>query len=448
MSNEKVDVIVIGAGAAGISAARALSAHGFSVLLLEARDRVGGRIFTHHDPSIPVPIELGAEFIHGEPPETWGIVEAAEMATVEAAGHHWQSLNGRLGEYPFEKQWEKVLARMKATGAPDQSFRQFIDRFLPDEDELKLLALSYVEGFHAADPERISVAGLVATEESGEAIHGDRAFRILHGYDWLVHELLAGCQSDCVRLRLNTVVREIKWERGRVEIAAHSRAGFQLPAFQAGQAIITLPLGVLQALPGDPGAVRFNPELPEKEDAVHKLEFGKVIKIALRFREHFWEERPLPNQSDSNDLPPLGFLHSDDQALPTWWTLLPVRTSIITGWAGGPPAERLAAFNEQAIVDRALTALTRIFGIKRGRLEDLLEAWYTHNWQADPYTRGAYSYIPLGGLDAPRQLAAPVEDTLFFAGEATHLGKQSGTVHGAIASGRRAANEVIQSRDH
>src|SRR5215471_18280519 len=437
------DVIVIGAGVAGLSAARALSDGGLSVIVLEARDRIGGRIFTRHIPSFPTPIELGAEFIHGEPREIWDVVDAAGLTAVEVPDSHWQSLGGAFKDSDFWPRWEAVVRRMRVAGAPDKPFRQFIEEIYGDEDqpETRRLALDFVEGFNAANANHISVAALVAMEDGGEI-----AFRILNGYDRLADRLLAGCDPRKVAPRLGVVANEIKWSRGRVEIIASSRAGQALPSFRAERAVITLPLGVLKAPPGALGAVRFEPELKGKQEAVGKLEMGTVAKIVLRFRERFWEQGGFPVQPAGGRLPPLGFLHSSDDDFPTWWTAHPVRAPIITGWAGGPAAERLTLRGEEFVLRRALDSLSRIFGLDREWLAGQLVAFYTRDWQADPYARGAYSYIPVGGLEAPRLLAEPVEDTLFFAGEATDSDGQNGTVHGAMASGLRAAAEIIQGR--
>ena len=438
------DVIIIGAGAAGLSAARALSSGGLSVIILEARDRIGGRIFTRHITSFPAPIELGAEFIHGQPRETWDVVDAAGLTAVEVADSHWQSLDGALRESDLWPRWEAVVRQMREAGAPDQPFRQFIEERYGAEDQLetKRLALDFVEGFNAASADRISVAALVAMEGAGAA------FRVLNGYDQVADWLLAGCDPQRVTLRLSVVANEIKWSRGDVEVIAISPAGYSLPSFRAERAVITLPLGVLQAPPGAPGAVHFNPELKEKQEAIGKIMMGAVTKIVLRFRERFWERNGFTFQPAGGRLPPLGFLHSHDEYFPTWWTHLPVRAPILTGWAGGPAAERLALRGEEFVVGRALDSLRRLFGLERERLADLLAAWYTRDWQADPYSRGAYSYIPVGGLDAPRLLARPIEDTLFFAGEATDLDGQNGTVNGAMASGQRAAIEILRGSVH
>jgi monoamine oxidase len=429
---------------AGLSAARALSDGGLSVIILEARDRIGGRIFTRHIPSFPTPIELGAEFIHGEPREIWEVVEAAGMTAVEVPDTHWQSLDGALKESDFWPRWETIVRQMREAGAPDQPFGRFIQERYGAEDQLetKRLALDYVEGFNAANAGRISVAALVAMEGGG-----DVSFRILNGYDRLADSLFAGCDPQRVTVRQGVVANEIKWTRGGVKVIASSRAGHSLPPFRAERALITLPLGVLQAPPGATGAVRFEPELKEKREAVGKLVMGTVAKVILRFRERFWEQSDLIARPAGGRNLPLGFLHSHDECFPTWWTSLPVRAPIITGWAGGPAAERLALRGEEFVVGRALDSLGRMFGLSRERLADLLVASYTRDWQADPYSRGAYSYVPVGALEAPRLLAAPVADTLFFAGEATDPDGQNGTVHGAMASGRRAAAEIIQARN-
>ena len=217
------DVIIIGACAAGLSAARALSNSGLSVIILEARDRIGGRIFTRHVPSFPAPIELGAEFIHGQPREIWDVVDAAGLTAVEVVVSHWQSLDGSLRESDFWQRWEAVVRQMREAAAPDQPFRQFIEERYGAEDqqEIKRLALDYVEGFNAASADRISVAALVAMEGAASAVNGGAAFRILNGYDYVADWLLAGCDPQRVTLRLGVVANEIRWSRGGVEAIAH-----------------------------------------------------------------------------------------------------------------------------------------------------------------------------------------------------------------------------------
>jgi monoamine oxidase len=184
--------------------------------------------------------------------------------------------------------------------------------------------------------------------------------------------------------------------------------------------------------------------LPEKRAAIEQLEMGQVVKVAFRFREMFWDAQA----GTAPQLPRLSFLFSDDAVLPTWWTGYPLLTPLLIGWVGGPRAVRLSSLPDAAIAEQALGALARVLGVSTGWLEARLEGWQTHNWSADPFSRGAYSYVRVGGIDAPGQLAAPVEGTLFFAGEATDTNGHTGTVHGALATGKRAADQIIAELAH
>jgi monoamine oxidase len=208
--------------------------------------------------------------------------------------------------------------------------------------------------------------------------------------------------------------------------------------FEAKRAIVTLPLGVLHKR----DAVRFEPDLDSKLEAAGRLAMGEVIRVTMRFRERFWQSGV--HAANGHDLSRLSFLFSHDSGFPTWWSVYPLHVPILVGWAAGARAERLSKLPEHAIVHEALAALARITGEPEQRLGELLEAAHLHNWQTDPFSRGAYSYIPVNAMDAPERLAAPVEDALFFAGEATATDGFEGTVHGAIATGKRAAREVIE----
>lgn len=127
---------------------------------------------------------------------------------------------------------------------------------------------------------------------------------------------------------------------------------------------------------------------------------------------------------------------------PTWWTQLPVRSPLLVGWAGGTRAEELLQVSEDALLDRSLTALSHIFAVSKNFLEDSLVNFYNHNWTKDPFSLGAYSYIPVGGLHAQAELSEPIENTIYFAGEAASTTGHHGTVHGAIQSGLRAAQMI------
>jgi monoamine oxidase len=141
----------------------------------------------------------------------------------------------------------------------------------------------------------------------------------------------------------------------------------------------------------------------------------------------------------------VGFIFSKEAVFPTWWTTLPTRSAVLTGWSAGAYAEGLQGKSRAEILNQALQSLARITGLPGEMIDSQLEAMYFHDWCADPYARGAYSYVPAGALNARKQLAVPVEGTLYFAGEATDQNGYSATVHGAIASGRRAAWQILSS---
>jgi monoamine oxidase len=430
------DVIVLGGGVAGLAAAAELSQAGRGVLLLEARERLGGRVHTQHEPGA-APVELGAEFVHGRPGEIWELLRGAQ-SPVEVTGRDHYAGHHKLAAWLVFTKVEALLAEMKRQ-APDRSFLEFLETRSGADEETKRWALRYVRGFHAARPEEISVHSLVQDMQADEAIEGDRVFRIPAGYDALVRTLQENCQPQNLTVHLSTPVDTVHWHPGAVEVRARS-ASRDGVSFSGGCALITLPLGVLQAAPGSPGAVAFVPALEQKQRAMDKLAMGKVIRVSLRFRERFWEKRGGPRLSR------LRFLFSDDGSFPAWWTSGPPPAALLTGWAPGECAEALSGQPEAQMVQHALEALGRILELPANRLQAVLEKGYAHDWQSDPWARGAYSYIKVGGENAPRELAAPIADTLFFAGEATHYEGQHGTVHGAIASGRRAAREILQLR--
>jgi monoamine oxidase len=211
-------------------------------------------------------------------------------------------------------------------------------------------------------------------------------------------------------------------------------------AVRGRQAILTLPLGVLQQPPRAPGAVRFLPALELKRAALGALASGPVIKLLLRFASSFWEELHQGRYRDAS------FFHATDaRGIRTFWTPAPARAPLLVAWAGGPRALRLAAGASPAeLVRTALASLQALFG-KGVDIAGRLESYYYHDWQRDPFARGAYSYVMVGGDDARQSLARPVDHTLFFAGEATDTGNEAGTVTGALTSGIRAARELLGS---
>jgi monoamine oxidase len=445
---KRVDVLILGAGAAGLAAARDLSHAGLRVTVIEARPRVGGRILTLHDPRSPVPLELGAEFIHGGSADTLPLAQAAGLAVIELPDSHELAAAGRFK--PMGDFWELVdrmnhdLARRLASRGKDFPVSAYLDSARVPASRRGLLR-DFVQGFYAAHPDRLSAKSLaVETEGGGDEADevGGKQFRIGNGGDALMKWLRDGLDPERTEVRLSTVAVAVQWKLGAVSVVCRGSSDrAPLSALSARTALITLPLAVLKA-----GDLRFDPAVPAKQRALAGIEMGQVFKIVLRFREAFWEraeflkERREPAGSNGRGLT---FLHAHGAEVPTWWTSLPVRSPVLTGFVGGVAAEQLLAEDPPSRLERSLVALSDVLAVPRRELEELLDASASHDWRADPFARGAYSYIGVGGSGAPRALGRPVDGTLFFAGEATD-GAQIGTVSGALASGRRAAREVLR----
>ena len=275
-----------------------------------------------------------------------------------------------------------------------------------------------------------------------EKIEGDRAFRAHGGYAALLELFRQRVVKAGVRVWTSTVVQRVTWSRGKVSVDA-VRANETL-SLQGSSVLVTVPVGVLQVRPGDSGAIEFSPTLPQdKLDAIAGLEMGKVVRVVLHFRERFWEQ--ISPKGSKKTLANASFLFSQDEWFPTWWTAMPEKFPIIAGWAAWRCVDRLGS-DSLPIAMRAIQSLSRLLGVGADEIEGQLRDVHFHDWQADPYSRGAYSYVKAGAANAPEILSRPVEETLFFAGEAADVSGNNGTVHAAIASARRAVAELTKNR--
>lgn len=440
------DVIIIGAGAAGLAAGQALRAAGYTPLILEARDRIGGRIWTDQTHG---PVELGAEFIHGDRAATWPAVRAAGLRTVGWGPDRRFAVGGRIlpEDDPLAGRVNRLYEAATSYHGPEISTAALLRSMAAPDDPALTIALRWLANMEGADPARLSALAL--TREREMSTNGERNFHIVEGYDRVVAQLAEGLD-----IRLGAPVARVVW--GADGVTAHLAAdsaeglhrqraapGVKIPearlgpqpsalgaavaggeALAARQVLVTAPITLLAAaLPA------FDPPLPAaKQRALGAIAMGHVTKLVLWFDRQLWPDFTVL---------------STDGAIATWWPVETAAVPTLMGYSGGQVGLEVAALGAERAIAAGLADLSALFGVDAraacigGRLAD---------WSRDPWSRGAYSYSPLGMGAARADLAAPLGAAVFFAGEATVLDGHIATVHGAIESGRRAAAELIQTK--
>jgi monoamine oxidase len=246
-----------------------------------------------------------------------------------------------------------------------------------------------------------------------------------------------------VVVHLRTIVESVHWSPHSVKIRTRADVDEPGRVFSARAAVITVPLGVLKAPAGELGAIRFDPELVRRRELLDSLQVGFANRLVLRFRDGFWDEDLVPRALAAGQGREFGFVQAPGSAVPVWWTQAP--EPVLIGWAGGPAGQALAGKPLPEVLLIALRTLAKIFDCPLLQLRNALVAHERHDWAADPFSRGAYSFSQAGKEYAPSVLAEPVGGTLFFAGEATADSAELGTVSGALESGQRVAREVVQA---
>jgi monoamine oxidase len=432
---ETVDTIVIGAGMSGAAAARLLVASGRSVLVLEARDRIGGRTWT--DAEIGVPVDLGASWIHGidgnpltDLRDALGI-DSVEftMGSFQPSGrpvaYHGPS-GARLDTVATE-QWLADLAvvdtgleAVVASAASGTTYVQAVEQ--------AIAAASSAGGWDADRAERVReylrhrvedlcgawIDQLDAHGLDEEHVAGDEVV-FPQGYGQFAARLLDGLD-----VRLGHVVREVAWDDEGVTVTTDAGA-----SFRASDVVVTLPLGVLKA-----GTVSFSPGLsPEVSGAIERLGMGVYDKVFLRFDEQFWEDVYVVRQQG-----PAG----DDWH--SWYDMSRATGQpIIAALVGGPTARRFEAMSDDELVASALGALRHMYG----PVVPAPTGYRITRWAADPFAFGSYSYLAAGATEADHdRVATPIDGRVHLAGEAT-WSDDPATVHGALLSGHRAASRIV-----
>ncbi|UFZ07058.1 FAD-dependent oxidoreductase [Bradyrhizobium ontarionense] len=424
MVEGRIDLaIIVGAGAAGLMAARELARAGRQVMLLEARDRCGGRIHPLPERDFGYSAEAGAEFIHGEAPVTYRLLAEAELSAQPIEGARWHVERGAFSrDDPADRQMGRlhdVLANldedMTVTALLDRHFRG------PEFAALRESVLGMVQGYDAADPDRASVFAL-----RDEWMGGDRGgqARIVGGYGALIDHLAAECRALGVAFAFRSVVTGIESaDDGAIVRCADGRT------HRGDVVILTIPLPLLQT-------IALPPAMRGQVAATADIGFGNVIKLLLRFEHRWWIET---NARDRDDML---FVLSDAQ-VPVWWTQHPSDHAVLTGWLAGPATRDFAALDEAALIQIGLAALADIFSKPVALLRQELVAAHTTDWAKDPFARGAYSYATLATRQAQDVLTHWDGGPVLISGEALYRGRDMGTVEAALASGLQTARIVL-----
>jgi monoamine oxidase len=422
-----IDVIIIGAGAAGLSAARILSQAGKLVQVLEARDRIGGRIHTLTGQGFSGPVEGGAEFMHGHLPMTKALMKEAKVTYRAGQGQTWNVVEGRVstGDF-FDEGWSELMDRLQSLDE-DMTIGDFLQRHFSEPKYASLVesVKAFVQGYDAADMNKASAKAL-ADEWKNEDIKG---YRPVGGYTQLMEFLEQEIRRDKGVFKFSSTVKKISWS-GQTHVEVTTDTSRMLSARKI---LVTVPISILKA-----DLIQFDPPLAEHRSALQHLEMGDVIKFLFEFKSQFWEQE---NSAEHRHLPGLNFLFSD-AFVPTWWTQKPDNIPLLTGWLAGPVVKQIHR-DEPALMKEAIKSLAYLFGCTPDFIVNEVRSAKVINWSADKFSRGAYAYNTLQTASALKTFTTPVDNIIYFAGEALYAGAEMGTVEAALISGRDAAQKMI-----
>ena len=420
----KYDVIIIGAGAAGLTAMKYLLAAGQHVCMLEAAAKPGGRILTITKEGFDEPVEAGAEFIHGKLPYTFKLLKEANISYEAVEGRMVAVEHGKWQEEEEDDHWDEFIRKLKKLKT-DISVKQFLEENFSEEKYffLRRAVINFAEGFDLAD---ISRASMLSIKDEWKDIERTQ-YRVKGGYIQLINFLVNSCDHNKASFHFNTCINRIEYKKDSATAYTIDNR-----KFEASFVIVTASAGLLQS-----GSIAFNPLLTAHNKAINDLGFGTVIKFLFWFKTKWWTKH-------GDDL---GFILSDEE-IPTWWTQLPNKNNLLTGWLGGPRAAKKSNETEGSLFQSALISLSSIFHVNIEELRNDLIHYKIIPWQNYPYVNGGYSYNTLNSEKARKILAEPAEGTIFFAGEAYSECELSGTVEAALQSGHDVAEKLINQYVH
>lgn len=429
-----MDVIIIGSGAAGLMAGKLLSAAGCKVTILEGRDRAGGRVHSFSIGGYDELFEGGAEFIHGQLPETLALLKEAGMTAEPLQGKLLRYLkNTWVEDGEYFSGMPKVMAAMKDI-KEDCTIESFLKKYFggSEYEYIRQSLTAYIEGYYSGTIENTSTMSFlqeVSTEE-------EQQFRPGQGYGKLIAFLEHVNKQQGAVIHYNTVVKRVDYSENGVVVTTNHGIHYR-----SSKVLVTVPIGVLRAPAEEASSIVFSPEPQQKMEAIRSLGFGSVIKILIYFDAPFWHNHTIGKHIGS-----LQDLHMaiTDLAIPTWWTQHPNNSALLTGWIAGPAASGLANLPDVLIADRAFASLSSLFHVTAVQLKKRALWFRVFNWNKDPFTKGSYSYSTLQSATAIGIMQQPEKNVLFFAGEGVYKGTEIGTVEAAITSARDAVDRMLK----
>jgi monoamine oxidase len=423
VSAQNLHIGIAGAGIAGLIAGVQLQKAGHSVFIFESRSNTGGRIRSLEVAGLLV--ESGPEFIHGNFTETFGLLRKYNIPVEPVNGKMYSARGGKIEEsYDMAEGWDQLLNKMRSAD-PDLPFHEFLINNFPGKrfTELRNAAIGFAEGYDLADVETASTRALVSEWE----LEDSEQYHIPSGYGMLVSSLENEFTNLGGKIFLNHAVECIDWHSADILVRVKGNQVFRMD-----KVLISLPLGILQHTAPPSESVIFLPALVEKQRAFSQIGFGTVIKIVMIWETAFWKPR----------VPEALFIFSD-HFIPTWWTPYPQDFPLLTGWLGGPRAADVSDKPDIFFLEKALESLSSIFSIPTVELKNKLKDFRIFNWKNESWSRGAYSYSLVGSTIAKAMCREPVQDRIYFTGEAYYEGPYPGTVEAAVVSGLETARQLL-----